>query len=127
MKHPFAEHISLSVLEQDTGRSRCALTIARQHLNPHGVVNGAVVFALADTGMGAALYPTLQEGESCATIEIKINFLRAARDGTLVCESVLLNRGRSVANLESRVFLSGSLIATASGNFAIFPGTNSAT
>jgi acyl-CoA thioesterase len=119
MKHPFAEHIALEVKEQAAGRSRCELVIAPQHLNPHQVVHGAVLFALADTGMGAALYPTLGEGESCATIEIKINYFRPAATGTLVCETTLLNRGKSVANLESRVYLSGALIASANGNYAI--------
>lgn len=120
MKHPFAEHIGLKVSEQAAGRSRCELAIAPEHLNPHTVVHGAVLFALADTGMGAALYPTLGEGESCATIEIKINFLRPAATGTLVCETTLLNRGKSVANLESKVYLSGVLVASANGNYAIF-------
>ncbi len=124
MKHPFAEHISLAILAQGAGRSRCALAIAREHLNPHGVVNGAVLFALADTGMGAALYPTLEEGESCATIEIKINFLRPARGGMLVCESALIDRGKTAASLDAKVFLSDLLVATATGNFAILPRRN---
>lgn len=119
MKHPFAEHIGLRFTEQAAGRSRCELAIAPEHLNPHHVVHGAVVFALADTGMGAALYPTLGEGESCATIEIKINYFRPATKGTLVCETTLLNRGKTVANLESKVYLAGTLVAAANGNYAI--------
>lgn len=119
MHHPFAERIALAVVQQSAGRSRCELVVAPQHLNPHRVVHGAVVFALADTGMGAALYTTLSEGESCATIEIKINFYRSAGEGTLVCESALINRARTIANLESRVYCSGALVASANGNFAI--------
>jgi acyl-CoA thioesterase len=76
MKHPFADHFGLRMLEQVPGRSRCELDIAPEHLNPHGFAHGAVIFARADTGMGAALVRTLQDGESCATIEIKINFFR---------------------------------------------------
>ena len=121
MDHPFADLIGLSVTQQSPGSSRCALTLRAEHLNPHGVVHGAVVFALADTGMGAALYPTLAPGESCATIEVKINYFRPAREGELVCETSVVNRGRSVANLESRVFASGQLIASANGNYAILP------
>lgn len=119
--HPFADLIGLVVTARDDGRSRSELVIAPAHLNPHQVVHGAVLFALADTGMGAALYPSLAEGESCATIELKLNFFRPATRGTLVCDSSVVNRGRSIANLESRILLGDKLVATANGNFAIFP------
>jgi acyl-CoA thioesterase len=119
--HPFADLLGLLVTARDDGRSRSELVIAPEHLNPHQVVHGAVLFALADTGMGAALYPSLAEGESCATIELKLNFFRPATQGTLVCDSTIVNRGRTIANLESRILLGDKLIASANGNFAIFP------
>lgn len=119
--HPFADLIGLVVTARDDGRARSELAIAPEHLNPHGVVHGAVLFALADTGMGAALYPSLANGESCATIELKLNFFRPATQGTLVCDSSIVNRGRTIANLESRILLGDKLVATANGNFAIFP------
>lgn len=120
MDHPFASLIGLVVEERRAGFSRCALEVAPQHLNPHRVVHGAVVYALADTGMGAALYPTLGEGELCATIEVKINYFKPATAGKLVCVTELVNRGKAVANLESRVLLGEVLVAKANGNYAIF-------
>lgn len=120
MDHPFASLIGLVVEERRAGFSRCALEVAAQHLNPNRVVHGAVVYALADTGMGAALYPTLDEGELCATIEVKINYFKPASAGKLVCLTELVNRGKSVANLESRVLLGEVLVAKANGNYAIF-------
>ncbi|MFO1329870.1 MAG: PaaI family thioesterase [Rubrivivax sp.] len=120
--HPFGDLIGLRFAAPPAdGASCCELTLASEHLNPHGVAHGAVLFAMADTGMGAALYPSLAPGESCATIEIKINFHRSAPAGTLRCTSTVVNRGRSVATLESRLTLGDRLVATASGNFAIFP------
>ncbi len=123
MHHPFADLIDLRTLEQQAGRSVLALTLAPKHLNPHGVVHGAVVFALADTGMGAALYPTLGDGELCATIEVKISYFKPASAGELVCETTLVNRGRRVASLESTVRAGEVLLARASGSYSIFrPG-----
>lgn len=119
MKHPFAEHIAMTVAEQRSGYSRVTLQVAPHHLNPHGVVHGAVLFALADTGMGSALYPTLAAGESCATIEVKINYFKPVHHGTLSCETTIVNRGRSIANLESRVWLDGQVVASANGHYAI--------
>jgi acyl-CoA thioesterase len=118
--HPFADLIGLSTSEQRPGYSRCSLTVEDKHLNPHQVVHGAVIYALADTGMGMALYPSLSEGEICATIEIKINYFKPVTTGLLHCTSEVLNRGRTVANIESRVYVGDTLVAQANGNYAIF-------
>ena len=120
MEHPFAELIDLRVESQAGGHSRLSLMVAPAHLNPHRVVDGAGLYALADTGMGAALYPTLAEGEICATIEIKINYFKPVTGGEVVCTTQLVNRGRTVANLESRLVVGGTLVAAANGNYAIF-------
>ncbi len=120
MEHPFAELIDLRVESQQDGQSRLALEVAPAHLNPHRVVHGAVLYALADTGMGAALYPSLAAGEICATIEIKINYFKPVSAGALSCLTQVVNRGRSVANLESKLYNDGTLVAQANGNYAIF-------
>ena len=123
MQHPFAELLDMQVVEQLDGQGRMRLEVGPDHLNPHGVVHGAVLYALADTGMGLALYPSLAEGEICATIEIKINYFKPVHGGVLDCLTQVVNRGRSVANLESRLFVGGRLVAQANGNYAIFkPG-----
>jgi len=120
VKHPFAELIALRIEEERAGHSRLTLEVTVEHLNPHDVVHGAVLYALADTGMGSALTPTLAAGEICATIEIKINYFKPVARGTLVCTTLMLNRGKSVANLESRIVLGDTLVAVANGNYAIF-------
>ena len=118
--NPFADLIDLRTQRQTAGSSTMELEVAPAHLNPHHVVHGAVLYAMADTGMGAALYPTLAEGEICATIEIKINYFKPVWAGRLVCETELLNRGKTVANLESRIYLDGVMVVQANGNYAIF-------
>jgi acyl-CoA thioesterase len=120
MHHPFADLIALRTEETAAGHSRLGLTVGPAHLNPHQVVHGAILYAMADTGMGAALYPTLAAGEICATIEIKINYFKPVHGGALVCETELVNRGKTVANLQSRVLLGDTLVAMANGNYAIF-------
>lgn len=119
MPHPFGELIDLETGHRAPGASTLALAVAAKHTNPHGVVHGAALYALADTGMGAALYPTLAQGEICATLEIKINDFKPVTAGRLVCRTELLNRGRSVASLESRICLEDVLVAQANGHYAI--------
>jgi acyl-CoA thioesterase len=128
MRHPYVEQLGIRWSERpDGGRSRCTLAVAQAHHNPHGVVHGAVLFAMADTGMGAALYPTLDAGEICATIEVKINYFKPVVSGELACITELVNRGKTVANLESCIYLGETLVAKANGNYAIFrPGKSAA-
>jgi acyl-CoA thioesterase len=119
MDHPFADLIGLTVEQQADGKSRLLLPVDGRHLNPHGVVHGAVIYAMADTGMGAALYSVLDAGYACATIDISISYFRPVLDGQLLCQTVLENKGRSVAHLTARITQNDKLVAQASGNFAI--------
>ena len=79
-----------------------------------------MIFALADTGMGAALYPTLAPGESCATIEIRIAYFRPVIEGLIRCETELVHRGRNVVHLLSRIHLGDALVAQANGSYSVF-------
>ena len=120
VKLPFVEHVGMRIAAQGEGRSRCTLEVQDFHHNSSGRVHGGVAFTLADTGMGATLFSTLAPGESCATIEIKINYFRPVLAGQLVCLSEIVHRGASVANLESSIHVDDVLVAKANGSFAIF-------
>jgi acyl-CoA thioesterase len=120
MKLPFVEHVGLHIEVQREGSSVCKLDVEKYHLNSTGVVHGGVLFTIADTGMGAALYPTLLADEICATIEIKINYFKPVLSGLIVCTSEIVNRGKSVANIESCVYSGEVLVAKANGSFSIF-------
>jgi acyl-CoA thioesterase len=119
-RFPFLEHIGLVLREQAAGTSTCTLAVAPIHFNSSGLVHGAVLFALADTGMGAALLGALEQGEAFATVELRIHYFKPVRGGELRCLTQLVHRGRTLANLESSLFLGDVLVARASGNFAIF-------
>jgi acyl-CoA thioesterase len=119
--HPFADLIGLTLEHQGDGSSTLMLPVDGRHLNPHGVVHGAVIYAMADTGMGAALYSTLDAGYACATIDISITYFRPVIEGHLLCQTILDNKGKSVAHLTARITQNDKLIAQASGNFAIMP------
>ncbi len=81
---------------------------------------------MADTGMGAAVFPTLAPGELCATIEIKMTYFKAMVRGEVVCRTVLVNRGKRVAYMESSVYGGEVLLAKAAGTYAIFKPSQAA-
>ncbi len=118
--NPFAELLGLTFEIVSAGESRLNVPIEAKHFNPNKVVHGAVPYAMADTGMGAALYKTLSAGEMCATIEIKMTYFKAIASGELNCHTTLVNRGKRVAYLESSITQGAVLVAKASGTYAIF-------
>ncbi|HUR87523.1 MAG TPA: PaaI family thioesterase [Ramlibacter sp.] len=116
----FVHHVGMTIDEAVPGRARGSIEISDVHRNGTGVAHGGVLFTLADTCMGAALYNSLDKGEICATIEIKIGYFKPVFDGTLMCEATLLNKGKSVASLEATIRSGDQLVSKASGTFAIF-------
>lgn len=119
-KPRFVQHVGMNVDEAGPGFSRCSLAIEDHHRNGTGVAHGGALFTLADTAMGAALFSSLEAGEICATIEIKIGYFKPVFEGTLVCNATLVNKGKSVASLEATIHNGDVLVSKASGTFAIF-------
>ncbi len=123
--HPFADLIGMRFSDTGhaPGRSECFIDVRPEHLNPHGVVHGGVLFSLADTGMGKALYPSLAEGELCATIEMRIAYHRPVSEGRIVCDSRLVSRGKRIAHLEADLMAGDALVARATCTYSIFVPT----
>ena len=122
MKNPFAQLVGFTLRLGRRGSGTCsaALDVRPELLNPNGVVHGGALFAMADTVMGAALYTTLEPGENCATVEIKIHFLQPVTKGKIRCRTRLVHRGRRIAVLESHISVGRRQVAQALGTFAIF-------
>lgn len=86
----------------------------RRHANPMGTLHGGILCDITDAAMGLAFASTLQDDESFTTLELKISFLRAVRNGRLVASGRVLHRGRNIGFVESDVVdETGALIARA--------------
>ena len=118
--HPFAELIGLHFDYCRDGTSRCHLEVNRRLLNPHNVLHGGIVYSMADTGMGGALYTHLGEDELCATLEIKITYFAAVASGILTCNTKLIHKSKTIAALESEIENNNKLAAKAMGTYTIF-------
>ncbi|MFX1600025.1 MAG: PaaI family thioesterase [Promethearchaeota archaeon] len=118
--HPFGDLIGFEFTKLKKGYSRCVLQINKNHFNPHKTVHGAVMYSMADTGMGGALYSLLEKDESCATVEIKITYFKPVKEGTLTCNTNIIHRGKSFGVLESEIMNGETLVSKAYGTFSIF-------
>ena len=116
----FARSLGLQMVE----RGQLALDgdiNAAQHFSPQHAAHGGVAYSLADSAMGGALTSLLPDDRWCATLEIKFNYHVGVREGRLTCDATVLHRGKRVANIDARLFQDDRLVASANGNFAIFP------
>jgi uncharacterized protein (TIGR00369 family) len=80
-----------------------------------GTVHGGIITDIADAAMGMAYASMLGEGESFATVELKVNFLKPVRRGKLRAEGRVVSGGRTLGLVECDVAdETGRLVARAS-------------
>ena len=116
---PLAEVRGIRRRAMSAGQCVFETTARPAHMNPHGVVHGGVIYTLVDYAMGGALTWVLEPGERCATIEVKIQYVRPVEQGGLRAEARVVTRTRRIGVLEARVHGAEDLVALATGTFFI--------
>jgi uncharacterized protein (TIGR00369 family) len=121
---PVALLIGFEIDEVESGRVVFGLQPAEHHYNPNGVVHGGIAAALLDTVAGCAVTTLLPFGETCATLELKVNYIRSltAASPRVRAEGSVLHRGQRSAVAEAKLLLpGGKLAAHATSTLMIFP------
>lgn len=102
--------------EVEHGRIVLSLDTRPDFANPLGTVHGGIAATMLDSAMACAVHTTLAAGVGYTTLELKVNYIRAARtDGTtLTAEGTVIHAGRTTATAEGKVLDDrGKLIAHA--------------
>jgi 1,4-dihydroxy-2-naphthoyl-CoA hydrolase len=88
--------LGIEVYEVSEGLARARLELGERHQAPNGYLHAGTVVSLADSACGYGCILNLPEGATgFTTIELKTNFLRSAREGTIDCEAQLAHGGRT--------------------------------
>jgi len=88
--------LGIDFAEAEEGGVRAALELDEKHMAPNGYVHSGTVVGLADSACGYGCILNLPDGATgFTTIELKTNFLRSAREGTIRCEARLVHGGRT--------------------------------
>jgi uncharacterized protein (TIGR00369 family) len=112
---PVGRLLGFALKEIEPGRAVFEMEVGERHHNPMGTLHGGVYCDLADAAMGYAYAATLAEGESFTTVELKINFLRAVRQGKLTAKARVVKAGSALGYVECDVAdQGGKLVARAS-------------
>jgi len=119
---PLATHLGMVTEVTSPGESVASVTVVPAHLNPHGAVHGAVLFAMVDTAMGAATMSVLPDGQWCASIDVQLRFCRPVFTGQLRALATVVQAGKRVVHLKADVHDENQdLVAYATGSFAVIP------
>src|SRR5208283_5574233 len=94
------------IVQVKQGYAAFSGTTKFEHYNPLGSVHGGYVATLLDSCMACAVHSTLEAGYSYATLEIKINYVRAITSdtGEVRAEGRIINSGKRIATAEGRLF-----------------------
>jgi uncharacterized protein (TIGR00369 family) len=88
--------LGIEVDRVEEGKVQMRLPLREELLAPNGYLHAATVVGLADSACGYGCIASLPEGATgFTTMELKVNFLGTALEGTLSCESNLVHGGRT--------------------------------
>lgn len=121
---PAARLLGYRIREVERGRAVFELEPGECHYNPFATVHGGIMATLLDSAMTAAVLSTLPVGVACATLEMKVNFVRPVRaeSGPLRCEAAAIHLGSSIATAEGKIFDGRQkLCAHAVATCSVFP------
>ena len=110
--------IGASEPEADDGSATLEVDVDERHLNAAGTVHGGLLATLVDTTMGAAIRSTT-EGETPATSQLSLTYLRPGRCGRLVVTASVRKRGEQLTVCEADVEQDGKSLVHALATFAL--------
>ena len=122
---PLGEFLGLNLDSTGNGDARGCIEVGPEHLNPNGVVHGAVLFALIDTVMGHAGVAALPPDQSCTTVDLHIRFHRPVASGQLEASARIVYQGRRMLSLSGEILDGdGGLVASATAGFVTISSPN---
>lgn len=111
----FSYENGIIVTRIEPGLAQGKLRAGPNCANPHGMVHGGAIAALADTTAGCC---ACSRGGSCVTASSSMEFLRPAQ-GDLFCEAVPKKLGRQLSVIQVTITdTAGKTVAT--GTFTFF-------
>jgi uncharacterized protein (TIGR00369 family) len=122
---PIQALLGFDLVDVGEGRAVFVCTPTAQMENPLGSVHGGIAMTLLDSAAGAAVHSTLAADQSYATLETKVNLVRAIRaaTGEVRAEGTVVHRGGRVATAEGRLTdPAGKLLAHATSTCLILEG-----
>jgi uncharacterized protein (TIGR00369 family) len=101
LAQPFSRLLGAELMQLTEGVAEIQIAIRPDFLQQHGVVHGGVISYLADNALTFAGGSLLGDA---VTLEFKVNYLRAAKNGRLVAKASVVSGTRNIAICRCEVF-----------------------
>lgn len=86
------------------GHCRIRMAPKQEQLQQHGLIHGGMLAALADQTAGTAATTVIAPDQNVLTVELKVNFLRAAAPTPIVGHGEVIRQGRQLIFTEARIY-----------------------
>ena len=67
------------------------------------IIHGGAIATLADESLATVAFTVAEEGETCVTADLKVDFLRPSKPGRFIARATLRHRTRRLAFVEATV------------------------
>lgn len=121
----FDSYLGMDLKVNGVGDVSYKLTVNPNHLTAPDSAHGGVAAAMMDAGLGvAALSYAVSQGNLCATVEFKMNFMKQVRPGDILVANGKVKHTANrliVSECDIREESTGDLIASGLGTFSQYP------
>jgi acyl-coenzyme A thioesterase 13 len=93
------------LLKAEHGVLVCSYKIRKEMTNPYGILHGGVTAGIIDDLIGATVY-TMGFNQKYTTVNNVIDYFSPAKEGdTVVAQTTVIKKGRTIINLQCEIFL----------------------
>jgi uncharacterized protein (TIGR00369 family) len=108
---PYFQLLNMRVMEMGVAYSVVEINLARQHLQPFGIVHGGALASLIESATSwAVFYEIEDEGAGVTTVDLKLNYLAPATAGRVIAKGRRIKLGRTLGYAEATVTSGGGEI-----------------
>jgi 1,4-dihydroxy-2-naphthoyl-CoA hydrolase len=114
-------YLGLRMVEVGPGTATAEIEVRPELVHGFGALHGGVVAAVVDHVLGSAVFPVVPKGTWPATLEFKLNYLAAVREGVVRATARVVALRRRTAVVQVDVTNEGRAVATALGTVSLNP------
>src|ERR1044071_10211290 len=83
----FSKMLGIEIDSIEPGRARLSVEVRQDLLQLQGVMHGGAIASLVDTAVAFAIISVSQPHDRFTTVEMKVNYLSAIREGRVTAET----------------------------------------
>jgi len=114
----FWKLVDMDVDYLEDGKAIVRIPVSQKHRQVYGQVHGGVIASMLDSAIAVVVNQQIGPDEGANTVELKVNYLRAAMGNSLRAEAEIIKFGRTLIVADARCYDEDDrLLAYASGTY----------